>query len=127
MSEKYCSIEFLQLLKNKYSEYLKPEIVEVHLIQNTDEVLLDIVELKTIENGLKKYTTTRINTDFITDFDDSMDEPLLFLDPSDEIELNVIKFVEELDPYSMYVTTDLFREDIGDQIKRDSTANSNKN
>ena len=127
MSEKYCSIEFLQLLKNKYSEYLKPEIVEVHLIQNTDEVLLDIVELKTIENGLKKYTTTRINTDFITDFDDSMDEPLLFLDPSDEIELNVIKFVEEFDPYSMYVTTDLFREDIGDQIKRDSTANSNKN
>lgn len=118
MSEKYCSIEFLQLLKNKYSEYLKPEIVEVHLIQNEDEVLLDIVELMMLENGLKKYTTTRINTDFITDFDDSIDEPLLFLDPSDEIEVNVIKFVEELDPYSMYVTTDLFREEVGNQIKK---------
>ena len=117
MSEKYCSIEFLQLLKNKYSEYLKPEIVEVHLIQNADEVLLNIVELKMLENGLKKYTTTRINTDFITDFDDSMDEPLLFLDPSDEIELNVIKFVEELDPYSISVTTDLFHDEACNLIK----------
>jgi hypothetical protein len=117
MSEKYCSIEFLQLLRNKYSEYLKPEIVEVHLIQNEDEVLLDIVELKMLENGLKKYTTTRINTDFITDFDDTMDEPLLFLEPSDEIEVNVIKFVEELDPYSISVTTDLFHDEACNLIK----------
>lgn len=117
MSEKYCSIEFLQLLKNKYSEYLKPEIVEVHLIQNEDEVLLDIVELKMLESGLKKYTTTRINTDFITDFDDTMDEPLLFLDPIDKIEVNVIKFVEELDPYSISVTTDLFHDEACNLIK----------
>lgn len=117
MSEKYCSIEFLQLLRNKYSEYLKPEIVEVHLNQNEDEVLLDIVELKMLENGLKKYTTTRINTDFITDFDDTMDEPLLFLNPSDEIEVNVIKFVEELDPYSISATTDLFHDEACNLIK----------
>ena len=117
MPEKYCSIEFLQLLKNKYSEYLKPEIVEVHLIQNEEEVLLDITELKSLENGLKKYTTTRINTDFITDFDETMDEPLLFLDPSDEIEMNVIKFVEELDPYSISVTTHLFHEEACNLIR----------
>lgn len=72
-----------------------------------------------LENGLKKYTLTTINTDFITDFDDTMDESLLFLDSSDEIEVNVIKFVEELDPYSMYITTDLFREAVGAQIKYD--------
>ncbi len=57
---------------------------------------------------MKKYTTTRINTDLITDFDETMDEPLLFLDPIDEIEVNVMKFVEEMDPYSIFVTTDLF-------------------
>lgn len=117
MSDKYCSVEFLQLLKNKYSEYLKPEIVEVHLIQDEDVVLLDIIELKELENGLKKNTTTRINTDFITDFDETMDEPLLFLDPSDEIETNVAKFVEELDPYSISVTTDLFHEEASNLIR----------
>lgn len=118
MVDKYSTIEFLSLLKKKYRDYIKPEIIEVHLRQYDDEVFLETIELRVLESGLEKYTTTRINTNFITDFDETMDEPLLFLDPNNDVETNVMKFVEEMDPYSIINTTDLFHDKASDLINK---------
>jgi len=118
MVDKYSAIEFLSLLMMKYRDYIKPEIIEVHLRQYDDEVFLETIELRVLESGLEKYTTTRINTNFIADFDETMDEPLLFLDPNNDIETNVMKFVEEMDPYSIINTTDLFHDKASDLINK---------
>lgn len=118
MFDKYSTIEFLHLLKKKYSDYLKPGIIEVHLRQYEDEVFLEVIELEVLDSGLEKYSTSRINTDFITEFDETMDEPLLFLDPKDDITVNVMKFVEEMDPYSIINTTDLFHDRASDLISK---------
>lgn len=114
MDSVYSTIDFYSKLKLKYSKYLKPEITSVVMIQSEDGVWLETVELEVFSDGLEKQTIRKVNLDFITD--DENDKP--FFDPKDPIEENVRKFIDELSPYSIINTTDLFNADACDKINK---------
>lgn len=55
----------------------------------------------------------RINLDFISEDDDTA-----MFDPGDNIEVNASKFINELSPYSLINTTDLFTEEASEVINK---------
>jgi len=117
----YSTINIYDRLKLKYRDYLKPEIISVEIVQSKDEVWLETKELEIVEGGLEKYTINRISLDFIKDVDEDADGDeveKLFFDPEDSIENNARKFIEELTPYSIINTTDLFHEEACEKISR---------
>lgn len=101
----------------KYNEYLKPEIISIVMIQSKEDVYLEITEIDTVEGGFEKQTINRINLNFITDGDDFESEELFF-NPKAPIEKNVRKFINELSPYSIINTTDLFHDEACEKINK---------
>ena len=118
MDEKYSVINIYDAFKRKYKDYIKPEIESISIIQSDEEVLLQTVECEKIEGGFIKETINKVNLDFITDGDHSEEEMTLFFDPSNSIENNVLKFMEEFTPYSIINTTDLFHENACEKINK---------
>lgn len=114
MDSVYSSIDFYNNLKLKYKEYLKPEIISIIMIQSEEDVWLETVEEEIGEGGLEKQTTRRINLDFISADDDGE----AFFNPKDTIENNVRKFIDELSPYSIINTTDLFHDEACEKISK---------
>ncbi len=112
----YSTIEFYDQLKLKYNNYLKPEIVSIIMVQTNDQVLLETREVEIVEGGFEKQTTNRIDLGFISDGDDENEED--FFNPKDTIENNVKKFINELSPYSIINTTDLFSDEACDKISK---------
>ncbi|MCM0648418.1 hypothetical protein NBE98_08530 [Clostridium swellfunianum] len=113
----YSTINFYDKLVRRYREYLKPDIISVVMIQSKDQVYLETTEIEILEDGLEKQTTKRIDLGFITDGEDFESEELFF-NPKDPIEKNVRKFINELSPYSIINTTDLFHEEACGKINR---------
>lgn len=113
----YSTINFYDKLKIKYREYLRPEIISIVMIQSKDEVLLETIEIKTVEDGLEKQTIKRIDLSFISGGEDFESEELFF-DPKDCIEKNVRKFINELSLYSIINTTDIFHEEVCEKISK---------
>jgi hypothetical protein len=113
----YSTIDFYDKLKLKYREYLKPEIIAIVMIQEKDGVWLETAEIETVEGGFEKETVKRIDLGFITGGeDDESEEP--FFNPQDPIEKNVRKFIDELSPYSIINTLDLFRHEACEKINK---------
>ena len=112
----YSTIDFYDQLKLKYNEYLKPEIISIVMIQTIDQVLLETREVEIVEGGFEKQTTKRIDLGFISNGDDENEED--FFNPNDAIENNVRKFIDELSPYSIINTTDLFSTEACDKISK---------
>lgn len=112
----YSTIDFYEQLKLKYNDYLKPEIISIVLIQTDDQVLLETREVEIVEGGFEKQTTKRIDLGFISDGDDENESD--FFNPQDAIENNVRKFIDELSPYSIINTTDLFTDEACDKINK---------
>lgn len=110
----YSTIDFYEKLKLKYNDYLKPEIISIVLIQTDDQVLLETREVEIVEGGFEKQTTKRIDLGFISDGDDENESD--FFNPQDAIEKNVRKFIDDLSPYSIANTTDLFSDDACNKI-----------
>ncbi len=113
----YSSINFYDKLVKKYREYLKTEIISIVMIQTKNEVYLETTELEPLEDGLEKQTVKRIDLSFITDGEDVESEEIIF-NPKDSIEKNVRKFINELSPYSIINTTDLFNEEACERINK---------
>ncbi len=65
------------------------------------------------DKGWIKETINRINLDFIIGEDD-----VAMFDPDDSIELNASKFINELSPYSIINTTDLFTDEASEVINK---------
>lgn len=112
----YSTIDFYEHLKLKYNDYLKPEIVSVVMIQTEDQVLLETKEIEIVRDGFEKQTTKRIDLGFISDGDEGNEED--FFNPKDAIENNVRKFIDELSPYSIINTTDLFSDEACNKISK---------
>jgi hypothetical protein len=112
----YSTIEFYDQLKLKYNNYLKPEIVSIIMVQTNDQVLLETREIEIVEGGFEKQTTNRIDLGFISNGDGENEED--FFNPKDTIENNVKKFINELSPYSIINTTDLFSDEACDKISK---------
>lgn len=52
METVYSAISILSKLEEKYKKYLRPEIIEVAIIQTKEDVYLEVVELEVLEDGL---------------------------------------------------------------------------
>ena len=63
--------------------------------------------------GKSKETINRINLDFISEDDDNA-----MFNPGDNIEVNASKFINELSPYSLINTTDLFTDKASETINK---------
>jgi len=120
----YSSIEFIEQLKRKHKEYMKPEIISVSMIQDEENVYLEIAESEILDDGLEKISVKRTNLDFIADTNDDQTSISLFFDPDDSVESNVRKFLNDYDVYSIVMTTDLFTKDACDLICRNQKLGS---
>lgn len=98
--------DIFESLKQKYPGYLKPDIVAVRIVQPQDRVWLEITQEKETAGYLKDQKITRTDLAFISDGEyDSQ----LFR-PEDDLRENTRKFVEDFDPYSIIMATDLFHD-----------------
>lgn len=88
------------------------------MISNLGKTLekMERKEVEIVKGGFEKQTTKRIDLDFISDGDDENEED--FFNPKDAIENNVRKFIDELSPYSIINTTDLFSDEACDKISK---------
>lgn len=100
-------------LNQKYPGYLKPDIVAVRIVQPQDRVWLEITEESNISNFLKDQKITRTDLAFIS----GECESHMFC-PEDNVRENSRKFVEDLDPYSIMMTTELFHDSACDEVNR---------
>ncbi len=116
MDLKYSTINIYDQLKQKYKDYLRPEIFSISIIQSEETVWLESAERITTEDGFEKQTIRRIDLSFITDCIEEEEE--LYFSPSVSIENNARKFINEFSPYSIINTTDLFHDDASHKISR---------
>lgn len=116
MNIKYSTINIFDQLKQKYKDYLRPEIFAISIMQSEDTVWLESVESITTEDGLEIQTIKKLDLSFIADVSEEKEE--LYFSPADLIENNARKFINEFSPYSIINTTDLFHDDASDKISR---------
>ncbi|MCG9886505.1 MAG: GIY-YIG nuclease family protein [Cyanobacteria bacterium] len=104
--------DIFESLKQKYLSYLKPDIVAVRIVQPQDRVWLEITQEKETAGYLKDQKITRTDLAFISD--GGYDSHLFR--PEDDVRENARKFVEDFDPYSIIMTTDLFHDSACQEI-----------
>ncbi|MFL5662814.1 MAG: hypothetical protein ACJ8BW_15900 [Ktedonobacteraceae bacterium] len=99
----YCiSSDILPELKEKYSRWLRPEIISVRIIQKNRTVFLEVAT-KTEHQTLADEAVKRTDLGFITD---GTDKPMF---PSERAaQVNAEFLVNQLDPYSIMMCSDLF-------------------
>jgi T5orf172 domain len=98
--------DIFESLKQKYPGYLKPDIVAVRIVQPQDRVWLEITQEEETAGYLKDQKITRTDLAFISDGE--YDSHLFR--PEDDVRENARKFVDDFDPYSIIMTTDLFHD-----------------
>lgn len=114
MDEKYSRIDITNDLMVKYQDYLRPEIKTISISQSNEDVWLETLSISIIKDkGWTKETINRINLDFISEDDDNA-----MFNPGDNIEVNASKFINELSPYSLINTTDLFIDKASEVINK---------
>lgn len=104
--------DIFESLKQKYLSYLKPDIVAVRIVQPQDRVWLEITQEKETAGYLKDQKITRTDLAFISD--GGYDSHLFRSE--DDVRENARKFVEDFDPYSIIMTTDLFHDSACQEI-----------
>ncbi len=98
----WISSDILPELKEKYSQWLRPEIISVRIIQKNRTVLLEIAT-KMEHKSLADEEIKRTDLGFIAE---DTDNPLF---PSERTaQENAEYFVNQFDPYSIMMCTDLF-------------------
>jgi hypothetical protein len=101
------SLEILPQLKDKYPNYLCPEITSVKFIQSVDRCYLEITTAEPVSDYLRDEISKRTDLAFISGGDE--DDPLFR--PSSSITENAHRFVSDFDLVSIINCTDLFTED----------------
>ena len=102
----FSATSILRQLKMKYPEWIDPSIDDVQIVQTNDRVWLEVTREEEIAGYLKDQTIIRSDLAFITG--DTFEE--CFFSPIDLVTENARKFVEEFDPFSIAMTTNLFHE-----------------
>lgn len=103
----YAAEDILSRLRKKYPKYLRSEIVSIRIIQTQERVWLEITEEEEKAGYLRDQTIKRTDLAFICD---GNYESCLFK-ASDNVTINANKFVDEFDPFSIIMTTDLFHDE----------------
>lgn len=116
----YKAISIYSELYGKYSIYLKETIVDVRIVQTEDIVWIEITNVKFIGDDLMDMIIHRSDLGFISDgcFDEEKEDGGMyyFFDPKDDISLNVQKFINEYDAYSIVNTLELFNDEACEKI-----------
>ncbi|MFB2685316.1 GIY-YIG nuclease family protein [Shewanella mangrovisoli] len=118
------AVDITDLLLQKYPVHLKDEIVSVRIVQPKERVWLEITTEKTSQDGfMLDQTIKREDLAFITD---ASHEDGLFFKREDHVQVNARKFVNEFDPYSIIMTTDLFKEEYCYKIDKEYRASKGR-
>ena len=101
--EKTISIH--NLIKEQYSEYFNRNIIQLNITQNEEEVYLVAVENVKDETGMTKEEVKKYRMDF------EVEDAVRFLDATNSVEANAIKFVEESNPFTIVnIAPDIFTD-----------------
>lgn len=106
-------------LSSKYGAWLEPHIVDVRIVQTQERVWLEITKEEEKAGYLVDQEIKRSDLAFCSGRVDGM----LYFDPVDSVSANASKFIEEWDPYSIIMTTDLFHQDACLEIDNDPRFN----
>ena len=115
----YFSESIFHRLVEKYRNCMKPEIVDVRIVQTKDRVWLEITGEHMIGEDLVDQIIKRSDLAFCTG-GDSQDR---YFSPNGSVSENASKFIENWDPYSIIMTTDLFHDEACVQIDNDPKFN----
>jgi hypothetical protein len=107
LDSSYAAVSIFNRLKDKYPKYFKNDIIEVRILQSDERVWLEITTEKRFGDNLIDQVIKRTDLAFIRE---GREDELTFK-PENDIQINADKFVNEFDPYSIIMTTDLFNED----------------
>lgn len=111
LDSSYVAVSIFSRLNNKYPGYLKKDIIEVRIVQSEARVWLEITTEDKKGDYLVNQIIKRSDLAFIIEGDDE-----LIFKPENDIKINADKFVNEFDPYSIIMTTNLFHEKACSQI-----------
>lgn len=118
LDSSYVAVNIFNKLNIKYPDCLKKDIIEVRIVQSEKIVWLEITTEEKKGGYLVDQTIKRSDLAFIREGDED-----LTFKPEDNIEINADKFVNEFEPYSIIMTTDLFHEkacdDIADKFQKE--------
>ncbi|MDK2634944.1 GIY-YIG nuclease family protein [Pantoea stewartii subsp. indologenes] len=117
-AEQYVAEDVTQRLREKYSMFLRPDIVAIRVVQMPGRVWLEITTEKETAGYLVDQTIQRTDLAFIADTDEA------FFRPEDDVSLNANKLVNSYDVYSIVMTTELFHDEARQQIVRSYQAES---
>lgn len=106
----YAAQDILEALKQKYPDWLKPNIVGVSIVQSECRTWLEITAERQIAEYLVGQHIHRSDLAFIADDHENGEHAPLF--PSNiPVSENARNFVEGFDAYSIAMTTDLFHDE----------------
>jgi len=104
--DSYLALDFTYELQHKYPDYIKPEIVSIRLVQSDSHVWLEINIEKEIAGYLVDQKIHRSDLAFISGENDTK-----YFSPDNDISINLRKFIDGYDSYSIIMTTDLFHHE----------------
>lgn len=114
----FSSASIFKNLKEMYSEWLKPNIVDVQIVQTNKRVWLEITEETEKGSYLVDQIISRTDLGFISDGDYSCVDNGEMFKISESVTYNAEKFLADLCPYSIIMTTDLFHDVACEEINK---------
>lgn len=109
----FSAIDITGGLLSKYSQWMRADIVSVRIVQPNERVWLEITRESELAGYLIDQTVTRTDLGFISEGED---EQCPFFSPNSPISLNAQKFINEYEPYSIIMTTDLFHDEGANEV-----------
>lgn len=104
------SIEILPQLREKYPQYLRPEIIFVQFVQSHDRCYLEITTASQVGDYLVDEMSKRTDLAFVSDGSG------VFFSPSSPVTENIRRFFLEFDEMSIINCTDLFTNEAATRI-----------
>lgn len=109
------AVEILLDLKNRFSNFLRPDIISVKFAQSDGRCYLETTSAELVAGYLRNETVRREDLAFI--MSDAEANEVMF-DPTDPVAINAQKFLSEMDPISIINCTDLFTLEVAAEIDR---------
>ena len=108
------AVDIMIDLDAKYPNHLKENIVSVRIVQPERRVWLEITFEEVSENGeLVNQTIKREDLAFISN-GDKLEKYEKYFNPTDTVQVNARKYIEEFDVQSIYMTSDLFKDELAE-------------
>lgn len=121
-SSAFAAESIFHALAAKYRAWLRPDIVDVRIVQTQQRVWLEITEESEKAGYLVDQTIHRSDLAFCSG--NAPGEK--YFSPADSVSVNASKFVGQWEPYSIIMTTDLFHHEACVEIDNDPRLNPHR-